>query len=79
MNLTLPAAALLTLLASDLLAAENPMAAYEAECMKYAKEDGVAAEDMEGYISLCVQDMAANPGEGAPVEEQAPKEGVSKE
>ena len=37
---------------------EDQMAAFEAECEKYAQEDGVAADELDEYLSQCVQDMA---------------------
>ncbi|MCG7865505.1 MAG: hypothetical protein JAY74_03925 [Candidatus Thiodiazotropha taylori] len=36
---------------------EAKMADFESTCHKYAKEDGIAQEEMETYISQCVQDL----------------------
>ncbi|RLW63386.1 MAG: hypothetical protein B6D71_10295 [gamma proteobacterium symbiont of Stewartia floridana] len=42
---------------------EAKMADFESTCYKYAKEDGVAQEEMETYISQCVQDLITSESE----------------
>lgn len=39
---------------------EAQMAQFESDCMKYASEDGVPQEEMEDYLSQCVQDFIAS-------------------
>ncbi|MBW9268573.1 MAG: hypothetical protein K1566_02915 [Candidatus Thiodiazotropha sp. (ex. Lucinisca nassula)] len=54
---------------------EAKMADFESTCHKYAKEDGVAQEEMETYISQCVQDLIAGESEmGGESAEGDPKE-----
>ncbi len=45
---------------------EEQMAAFEADCRKYAQEDGVAADQLEEYLASCMQDLAAAQSEAAP-------------
>jgi len=42
---------------------EAQMADFEAECKKYAAEDGVTKEEMDAYVAQCVKDMASYQGE----------------
>ena len=35
---------------------------YTEQCKEYAKEDGVAADEMEDYIQSCVKDMQESAG-----------------
>ena len=37
--------------------------AFEAECNKYAVEEGVAEDELDDYIAKCVQELTANPSE----------------
>ncbi len=37
---------------------EDQMAAFKADCHKYAQEDGVAGDQVEDYVAQCVQDLA---------------------
>jgi hypothetical protein len=51
--------------AGSLMAADaEQMAQYQADCKKYAAEDGVAPEEMDAYLSQCIQDMAGEQGDG---------------
>lgn len=60
-----------------LAAAEEPQAVdFKAECRKYAQEDGVSADEMESYITQCMEDMAAVQSESGKDE---PAEGAGKE
>ena len=47
---------------------EAQMADFEADCKKYAQEDGVSAEEMEGYIAQCMQDLLVSQAETAGTE-----------
>lgn len=39
---------------------EAQMADFELTCQKYAQEDGVAQEEMETYLSQCMQDLVTS-------------------
>lgn len=45
------------------LASEDQEKAFKKECKGYALEEGVPEDEMEGYISQCVQDLMAAQGE----------------
>ncbi len=52
--------------------------AFEKDCKSYAAEEAVPADEMEGYIAQCVQDLAAAEAEGAN-ESSEPSEDSDKE
>jgi hypothetical protein len=39
---------------------EAQMADFESTCQNYAQEDGIVQEEMEAYLSQCVQDLVAS-------------------
>jgi hypothetical protein len=54
---------------------EAKMADFESTCHKYAEEDGITEEEMETYISQCVQDLITGESEeGGESAEGDPKE-----
>ena len=62
------------LLSVDALAEidEALMAEFESDCNRYAQEKGVTPEDLEGYLTQCVQDLldAQPAGDYEPAEEE---------
>jgi hypothetical protein len=60
MKLQLTAAATLAAMLSVTAYAaidEAMMAEFESDCNRYAQEDGVAPEELDDYLSQCVQDL----------------------
>ena len=45
----------------------------EKECRKYAKEDGVSADEMESYMRECIEDLSA------PQDEEPEAKGAARE
>jgi hypothetical protein len=39
---------------------EELMSAFDADCRRYAQEDGVPADQLDEYVAQCVQDMVAD-------------------
>ncbi len=59
-------------LAGQALAADQPdLEAIKKECSQYAKEDGVSAEEMEEYMTQCMEDLSAPQGEEGEGEKQS--------
>ena len=52
---------------------EAQMAEFESECKRYAVEDGIPADEVEEFLSQCVQDMvhAQSMGDSEPAEGEA--------
>ncbi|MEJ2620170.1 MAG: hypothetical protein P8163_07880 [Candidatus Thiodiazotropha sp.] len=42
---------------------EAKMADFESTCYKYAEEDGIVEEEMESYLSQCLQDFIKDESE----------------
>jgi len=49
---------------------------FSADCKRYAQEEGVPAEEMESYMSQCIQDLSAAASEDGAAESA---EGASQE
>jgi hypothetical protein len=59
MKLQMLASAALAVLFSVNVMAADADATYEADCKKYAVEDGIPAAEMEEYLAQCMADMTA--------------------
>jgi hypothetical protein len=66
------AAALVAAFSATALAADDEklLDAFEADCKKYALEDGVPETEMEAYVAQCVKDMMAYQSEDAAKESE---------
>jgi len=74
MKLPMIAVAALALFACNTAMASadaDKMAAFQADCRKYAEEDGVAGDELEDYIAQCLQDLTSAQAESSGSEDSA--------
>ncbi len=70
------AAAVLVLASSAMMADGHKakMAEYQADCKRYAQDDGIEADMLKDYIAQCVQDLKDAETEDTGAEPQEPEE-----